>query len=112
MPDKLCDNPDVMASLLRALCDPGQILPRDPAESVPSWQRRAVIEFAVPYIQAAAVKAERERITAAMRQGFEALDSESQAVLAAMMARWAAAMTEDPGVLGSIAQLLDGGTDA
>lgn len=58
MTDLLTDNPDVMGSLLRALCDPGQVTPRAPLESLQSWQRRAVIEHAVPYITAA----ERKRL--------------------------------------------------
>ena len=53
MSDLLSDNQDVMGSLLRALSDPGQIVDRAPHESVTSWQRRAVIEHAAPYIQAA-----------------------------------------------------------
>jgi hypothetical protein len=56
--DLLCDNADVMGSLLAALCDPGRFVPRAPLESVESWQRRAVIEHAAPFILAA----ERERI--------------------------------------------------
>lgn len=58
MSDLLSDNPDVMNSLLRALCDPGQVTPRAPLETLESWQRRAVVEHAAPYIRAA----ERERI--------------------------------------------------
>lgn len=54
----LNDNDDVMNSLLRALCDPGQITPHAPLESLTSWQRRAIIEHAVPYIAAA----ERKRL--------------------------------------------------
>ena len=53
----LLSNEDVMGSLLRALCDPGQITDREPDESLQAWQRRAVIEFAAPYIQAAERKA-------------------------------------------------------
>jgi hypothetical protein len=53
----LCDNPGVMDSLMRALCDPGQFVPRAPTESLQSWQRRAVIEHAAPLIAAA----ERDR---------------------------------------------------
>lgn len=53
MTDLLSDNPDVMNSLLAALCDPGRFTPRAPLETLESWQRRAVIEHAAPYIQAA-----------------------------------------------------------
>ena len=58
MSNLLCDNPDVMGSLLVALCDPGHITDRAPLESLPSWQRRAVIEHAAPYI----IAAERQSI--------------------------------------------------
>lgn len=54
----LLSNEDVMGSLLRALCDPGQITDREPGESLQAWQRRAVTEHAAPYIAAA----ERESI--------------------------------------------------
>ena len=50
--------------------------------------------------------AERARITALMREGFERLDNETQAVLAAMFVRWAAAITDDPGILREIAELI------
>jgi hypothetical protein len=53
MSELLSDNADVMNSLLRALCDPGQITPRAPLEALPSWQRRAVIQHAAPFIAAA-----------------------------------------------------------
>jgi hypothetical protein len=66
--DLLSDNGDVMASLLRALCDPGQITDREPLESLTSWQRRAVIEFAAPYIMHAGALAEREAIIALAEQ--------------------------------------------
>jgi hypothetical protein len=46
----LCDNGDVMGSLMRALSDPGSITPRAPLESLVSWQRRAIIEHAAPHI--------------------------------------------------------------
>ena len=70
----LSDNPEVMASLLAALSDPGQITPRAqtwPAqdESLTPWQRRAVIEHAAPYIQAA----EREHICQLMSEEAERL---------------------------------------
>ncbi len=61
MSDLLCDNPGIMGSLMRALCDPGQLVPRAPLESLQSWQRRAVIEHAAPLI----AEAERERIRSA-----------------------------------------------
>jgi hypothetical protein len=51
--DLLSDNPDVMGALLAALCDPGRFTPRAPLEPMHSWQRRAVIEHAAPYILAA-----------------------------------------------------------
>ena len=57
----LSDNPDVMNALLAALCDPGRFTPRAPRETLESWQRRAVVEHAAPYIQAA----ERARTEAA-----------------------------------------------
>ena len=56
--DLLSDNPDVMAALLAALCDPGRFTDRAPHEPMSWWQRRAVIEHAAPYIAAA----ERERV--------------------------------------------------
>ena len=62
MTELLIDNQDVMRSLMRALSDPGSITPRAPLESLTSWQRRAVIEFAAPYIGHAAALAEHKRI--------------------------------------------------
>jgi hypothetical protein len=56
MSDLLSDNPDVMGALLAALCDPGRFTPRAPMEPMHSWQCRAVIEHAAPYI----LEAERE----------------------------------------------------
>jgi hypothetical protein len=53
MSDLLSDNPDVMAALLAALCDPGRFTDRAPHEPMSWWQRRAVIEHAAPYILAA-----------------------------------------------------------
>lgn len=53
MADPLSDNPDVMAALLAALCDPGRFTDRAPHEPMSWWQRRAVIEHAAPYIAAA-----------------------------------------------------------
>jgi len=60
--DLLSGNPDVMRSLLAALSDPGRFTPRADERTEPmlSWQRRAVIEHAAPYILAA----ERERLAA------------------------------------------------
>lgn len=49
----LCDNKPVMDALMLALSDPGSFLPRAPLESLPSWQRRAVIERVAPLIIAA-----------------------------------------------------------
>lgn len=40
----LCDNDDVMSALMRALSDPGSVVPRAPLESLTSWQRRAIVE--------------------------------------------------------------------
>ena len=51
-PALLSDNQPVMDALLRAIGDPGSILPRAPLESVSSWQRRAVLETAAPLIAA------------------------------------------------------------
>jgi len=45
-----------MNSLLAALCDPGRFVDRAPLEPLHSWQRRAVIEHAAPYILAVAEK--------------------------------------------------------
>jgi hypothetical protein len=58
VPVLLCDNPDVMGSLMLAIADPGQITPRAPRESPESHQRRAVIEHAAPYIIAAGMRRE------------------------------------------------------
>src|ERR1035441_6550780 len=69
MSDLLSDNKDVMGSLLRALSEPGQITPRAQHESLTSWFRRAIIEHAAPYIQAA----ERERICQLMSEEAERL---------------------------------------
>ena len=62
MSDLLSDNSDVMNSLLAALCNPGSITPRAPLESLESWQRRAVIEHAAPYI----AEAERAKLQPAI----------------------------------------------
>lgn len=79
MSDLLSDNADVMNSLLRALSDPGQITPRAPHESLTSWQRRAVIEHAAPYIQAAERERTSRRLAAlgdALRNAIVAADSD------------------------------------
>lgn len=44
------DNQPVMDALLRALSDPGSVTPRAPRETLVSWQRRAVVESAVPLV--------------------------------------------------------------
>ena len=72
----LNDNDDVMNSLLRALCDPGQITDRAPDESLESWQRRAVIDHAVPYIAAA----ERERLRSLLPYNVNCCDAFAAAV--------------------------------
>lgn len=51
--------------------------------------------------------AERQRYAAKMEKAFWALDDQTRAVLAAMMARWAAAATEDLEVLGDLARAMD-----
>ena len=58
---------DTHKAILRAVCDPGSITSREPDESLPHWQTRAVEEFAAPYIAAAEQERIRQRLLEAAR---------------------------------------------
>jgi hypothetical protein len=78
----LCDNQAVMAALMRALSDPGQVTPRAPLESLQSWRRRAVIEHAAPLIAAAErdrYRREHDEADARLRQ----MDEQARQAIAA-----------------------------
>ena len=50
------DDEAIMTAILPAVHDPGSVLPRLESESLPHWQSRAVLAYAVPLIRAVEVR--------------------------------------------------------